>query len=360
MDSLAAIVLDDVTVLGGTATHQRIADRFPGWVDNKQAERVEAAVLTQRDSISVFVQPRRIQIGTQATKVLSNLQHVLASAPDGLPMFRIDTPELVVTSQVDKVLESLLDVRQRSGDLRAPRAPRSKTAQQRLSDMPMSAGDRAGQSSVISGSEGQPQNFNSMARATSGLTNGTVDIALDLPDAADRHTALDVDLSQPMPVDSSASPLSKPAPVPTADSQTGPFGDARVAVSETSLDRVRGGFVSNGLNLSFGVERAVYMNGALVVTTSLNVSDLGKVTAGAASKAVDAGALALIQSGSGNTFNPGTTSTTSYGTVVQNTLDGQKIQNLTVINATANSLNVLRGLNLQSSLRGAVIDSLRR
>jgi hypothetical protein len=48
------------------------------------------------------------------------------------------------------------------------------------------------------------------------------------------------------------------------------------------------------------------------------------------------------------------------GTVIQNTLDGQKIQNITVINATANSLGLMRGMNLGASLRGAVIDSLRR
>ena len=46
--------------------------------------------------------------------------------------------------------------------------------------------------------------------------------------------------------------------------------------------------------------------------------------------------------------------------MIQNTLNDQKIQNVTVINATVNSLQLLRNLNLQSSLRGAVIDSLRR
>jgi hypothetical protein len=48
------------------------------------------------------------------------------------------------------------------------------------------------------------------------------------------------------------------------------------------------------------------------------------------------------------------------GTVIQNTLNNQKIQNVTVINATVNSLEILKGINLQSSLRSAVIDSLRR
>ncbi|MBC8058075.1 MAG: hypothetical protein H7Y61_16000, partial [Rhizobiales bacterium] len=123
---------------------------------------------------------------------------------------------------------------------------------------------------------------------------------------------------------------------------------------------VRGGFSIDGLNISFGIERAVYVNGALVTTTSLNISDLGRITAGRGTTVFDAGTIGLVQSGAGNVVSPTMISAGSVGTVVQNTLDGQKIQNVTVINATTNSMGVLKGLNLQSSLRGAVIDSLRR
>ena len=160
--------------------------------------------------------------------------------------------------------------------------------------------------------------------------------------------------------------------------RTNPFGGQRVAVLDNALDRVRGGFVTPSLNIAFGIERAVYINGSLVTTTSLNISDLGHVTtnssananstSGAGSKQVSPGTLALIQSGAGNSVAGGAFSTgaaaglsaNAIGTVVQNTLDGQKIQNVTVINATANSLGVLRGLNLQNALRSSLIDSLRR
>jgi hypothetical protein len=150
--------------------------------------------------------------------------------------------------------------------------------------------------------------------------------------------------------------------------RSNPFGGERVAVRDNALDRVRGGFVTPGLNISFGIERAVYINGALVTTTSLNISDLGRVTSSTDAKALTPGALALIQSGAGNSVAGGAFSSSSgvglnanaIGTVVQNTLDGQKIQNVTVINATANSLGVLRELNLQNSLRSSLIDSLRR
>ena len=154
------------------------------------------------------------------------------------------------------------------------------------------------------------------------------------------------------------------APAPSAPAlrpaRTSPFGDRPVALADTSLDRVRGGFSVDGLSISFGIQRAVYVNGALVTTTSLNVSDLGRITAGRGTTAFDAGTIGLIQSGAGNVVSPTMISAGSVGTVIQNTLDGQKIQNVTIINATTNSLGLLKSINLQSSLRGAVIDSLRR
>jgi hypothetical protein len=131
-----------------------------------------------------------------------------------------------------------------------------------------------------------------------------------------------------------------------------------VAMSDSRLDRVRGGFSGdNGLQISFGIERAVYINGTLTTTTSLNITNLGKVTAGSG-QAVNVPGLPAIQIGAGNTFSA--SSPTSVTSVIQNTLDGQKIQNLTVINATVNSLQVLKGLQLQSVLTNAIADSLRR
>ena len=137
-----------------------------------------------------------------------------------------------------------------------------------------------------------------------------------------------------------------------------------VAMSPGELDRVRGGFdAGNGLQISFGIERAVYINGTLVTTTSLNVAELGRVSGGAAaatSAAAGSGNLTLIQNGAGNTFVTGPMSAATLGTVVQNTLNDQKIQSVTAINATVNSLQMIRAQNFQSSLRGAITDALRR
>jgi hypothetical protein len=140
-----------------------------------------------------------------------------------------------------------------------------------------------------------------------------------------------------------------------------PWGGESIAMSADRLNEVRGGFITNsGLQLSFGIERAVYVNGSLVTTTSLNVSNLGSVTAGEIPTAtLHNGSLTLIQNGTGNTFVPGTVSSSAISTVIQNTLDNQKIQSVTVLNATVNSMEMMRAINLQTAVRNAVTGSLR-
>jgi hypothetical protein len=136
-----------------------------------------------------------------------------------------------------------------------------------------------------------------------------------------------------------------------------------VALNESTLDTLRGGFIGDGgLKISFGIERAVYINGSLVTTTSLNLSELGTLSAGkaAAMTLPEVGnRIALIQNGAGNSvltdLGPA-----AIGTVIQNTLNGQTIQTLTTINATVNSLGVLKSIETQRNLRSAITDSLRR
>lgn len=178
-----------------------------------------------------------------------------------------------------------------------------------------------------------------------------VDITLEPPPATPVDLEIDVPLAVPVDIEIE--------PTPRAN----PFGGDRVAMSDAGLDRTRGGFTTpDGLRISFGIERAVYVNGSLVTTTSLNVSELGVVSAGnAASPTPPAmGTIAVIQNGAGNTFLPVAVPAGSLGTVVQNSLDGQKIQSVSVINATVNSLGVLRSMTTQSNLRNAIVDSLRR
>lgn len=185
------------------------------------------------------------------------------------------------------------------------------------------------------------------------------DILLDLlPPIADKpeKSALQAGSAQ-------ATPPELPAAAPREPSA---IGRELVALSADKLDEVRGGFVTDGgLKISFGIERAVYLNGALVTTTSLNIADLSKISGGQAPQVTGngtAGSLALVQSGTGNIFVPvpGSISSTAAGTVIQNTRDNQTINTITRIDAAVNSSGIMRGINLQSSMQSAIVNSLRR
>jgi hypothetical protein len=182
------------------------------------------------------------------------------------------------------------------------------------------------------------------------------DIPLDLlPPVADRADA---------PVPQAASAVAAPPDRPMAVAGLrNPIGSDGTALSADKLDEVRGGFVSEGgLKISFGIERAVYLNGNLVTTTSLNIADLSRISGGQAQQVTGNGkdALALLQSGTGNIFAPGAISSTAAGTVIQNTLDNQKINTITRIDAVVNSSSIMRSINLQSSMQSAIVNSLRR
>lgn len=257
-----------------------------------------------------------ITVDTESNKVLGILGAILSGERDEVGAIKVDSEKIVVTTQSEKVMAVLGEI----------------------------------------SSAGQPQEEGPARRARK--------LAAQAALRAEAERTKPAEVAEPEPAqDLAAMP---PLAVEIAPQQTeprvrsSPFGDRQVAVSEKLLDGVRGGFGVDGLNITFGIERAVYINGALVTTTSLNLSDLGRITAGSGTTAFNAGTIALIQSGAGNLVSAGTFASGAVGTVIQNTLDGQKIQNMTVINATTNSLGALRGLNLESSMRGAVIDSLRR
>ncbi|HZX30849.1 MAG TPA: hypothetical protein VFF03_05830 [Rhodocyclaceae bacterium] len=138
--------------------------------------------------------------------------------------------------------------------------------------------------------------------------------------------------------------------------------DERVAALDASaLDGIRGGFETpdGALKFSFGIERAVYINGELVASTVLNLKDLQGVAGTGVPAALAGSALTVIQNGGGNGFsaqiNPN-----QAGTVIQNTLNDQRIVNVTTINAAVNSAQVLRAMALQSAIRDGVVGSLRR
>ena len=138
-----------------------------------------------------------------------------------------------------------------------------------------------------------------------------------------------------------------------------PADEWLAAVSDTNLEQMRGGFdTGSGLVVSFGVQRAVYINGNMITTTSFNIPDVGKVSGAQADMLSAAAAVNLVQNGPGNTIQPGALSQAIGATVIQNTLNNQSIQNLTVINTATNSLGLLKSINAQSSLRDALSNAV--
>ncbi|MGA4047964.1 hypothetical protein ACI2VF_15285 [Ralstonia nicotianae] len=134
---------------------------------------------------------------------------------------------------------------------------------------------------------------------------------------------------------------------------------AWTAVSEDRLDDMRGGFdipsVDN-LRISFGIDRAVYVNGALTTSVSVNIPDVARMTADQARQlAAVANTVSLVQNGPNNAFSPdAVVGATAAATVIQNTLNNQTLQSLTTINAAVNSLPQFRQLNLGNLLQNAL------
>jgi len=160
---------------------------------------------------------------------------------------------------------------------------------------------------------------------------------------------------------STQDPAAKPAPIDRP--AEGLFAKGGVAIAEAALDGVRGGFDNgSGLRIAFGIERAVYINGNLVTTTNFNVTDLGKVSSGqtvpTAGEKPNVGLL-LIQNGPGNIVQP-SVAQAAAGTVIQNTLNNQSINSVTLVNATVNSLQMFKGMALQSMLRSVVTSTVPR
>jgi hypothetical protein len=135
------------------------------------------------------------------------------------------------------------------------------------------------------------------------------------------------------------------------------------AVSNPRLDTIRGGLdLDSTRKFSIGIERAVFINGQLVTTSTLTISDLTfDLTPSSLPLATLNGTgLKLIQNGPGNIFALSQAQNLPpLATVIQNTLDNQTIRGLTTINATVPTLDLSRNLAISASARTALSRSLR-
>lgn len=130
-------------------------------------------------------------------------------------------------------------------------------------------------------------------------------------------------------------------------------------VSGAYLDDMRGGFdTDSGMKISFGIRREVYMNDNLVASTNLNIADINGGKSEQVQTISPVHMLHLIQNGSGNHFDAGAISQSATSIVIQNTLSQQDIRSLTIIDAKANSLDMLKSLNMQSALTEAISQSV--
>ncbi|MBO9516257.1 MAG: hypothetical protein J7549_19245 [Variovorax sp.] len=129
-----------------------------------------------------------------------------------------------------------------------------------------------------------------------------------------------------------------------------------LAASNHDLDQMRGGFdpAGTGLMVSFGITRAVYINGDLVTQTTLDFGHLTDLTpVQAAQLDRQLASLNLVQNGPGNTYQA-QAGASNFGTVIQNSLSNQNIVNQTVINASTNSAGMVRSLNILSTLNDSL------
>lgn len=138
-------------------------------------------------------------------------------------------------------------------------------------------------------------------------------------------------------------------------------------VDDQTLAQMRGGFVTSAggqtLELSFGIERAVYVNGELVTKTALIAPQFA---GGGVPQNIQIGNVSLVQNGAGNAFSakdlmdamPANVSSGSL-TVIQNSLDNQVIKQVTTINAGVNSLSIARDINLGSVVNRQIVNSIR-
>jgi len=131
-------------------------------------------------------------------------------------------------------------------------------------------------------------------------------------------------------------------------------------VAAERLDGLRGGFDLGGLLVSFGIERAVYVNGSLVTTTSLQIADLSKLSSATAADLAQLSLPSLVQLGPGNSYDVIGSGNSLPANIIQNTLDNQNIRSTTVINAAANALSFIKSINSDDALRGAIANAVGR
>jgi hypothetical protein len=123
-----------------------------------------------------------------------------------------------------------------------------------------------------------------------------------------------------------------------------------IPLAPETLDGLRGGYqLPSGLLLSFGIERAAWVNGELVSYLRVDIPDIANITPAQAQELSKIAQTQLVQVGEGNVFN----GIGNGGLVIQNTLDGQDIRASTTLDVSVNTLGLFQALNAGDALRNA-------
>jgi len=134
---------------------------------------------------------------------------------------------------------------------------------------------------------------------------------------------------------------------------------ASMPVSDGRLATVRGGFdLGGGLVASFGISRAIYINGNLAASVSVDIPDLARMDdTQAKALATLVNGVTLIHNGPGNFVDPASFNRATGAIVIQNTLDNQQIQALTTLDTTVRNLGQFTSMNVANSLQQGLIHS---
>lgn len=142
-----------------------------------------------------------------------------------------------------------------------------------------------------------------------------------------------------------------------------PFAEMQ-GVNDQELEGMRGGYVpAVGVEISFGIENAVFVDGILQALTILNSSPMDnaiqpqmvvQTTGMFSSSGID-----IVRSGLSMPAIDADAIRSQLVTVVQNSEDYKIIDNITMINASVSSRGFFREMNFLASLQHQLIDSRR-
>lgn len=133
------------------------------------------------------------------------------------------------------------------------------------------------------------------------------------------------------------------------------LGSDWVAVAPSRLAQMRGGYeLPSGLVLSFSIERVVFVNGELVASSRISITDPSQMTTEQATDLAKLNDTLLVQVGKGNSFQAGGVG----GVVIQNTLDNQDIRAMTGVDVSVGTLGLLQDLNANAALQQGIINAV--